>query len=51
MDWTSKGGKFDSAQNNFFGGNWMPGSFSERLKTSKTSFARLFPWFLGLNDF
>jgi len=48
---TTKHDNFHSAQNRFFEGNQVPGSFSERLKTFKSSFARLFPRFLGLNDF
>jgi len=49
--WTSKHDKVYSAQNRFFRGNLVLGSFSGRLKTLKTGFARLFPWFLGLNNF
>jgi hypothetical protein len=36
--WTSKGNKFYSIQNRFFRGNWVPGSFSGRLKMSKAWF-------------
>jgi len=32
-------------------GKWTSESFSERLKTSKTDLAGLFPWFSGWNDF
>jgi hypothetical protein len=49
--WTVKGDKFCSAINRFFWGNQVLGSFSGRLKMSKTSLAGLFPRFLGLNDF
>jgi hypothetical protein len=49
--WTTKHNNFHSAQNRFFEGNQVPGLFSERLKTFKSGFARLFPRFLGLNNF
>jgi len=48
---TTKHDNFHSARNRFFEGNRVPGSFSERLKMFKSGFARLFPRFLGLNDF
>ncbi len=48
--WTSKGNKFYSAQNRFFRGNWVLGSFLGRLKMSKIGF-EAFPMVFRVKQF